>query len=233
METRKQILTELQEIAPFLERSNIYGIPYALPPGYFEDFAEILMNRIRFESAGFSENVKDISSIREITEISSVDETTEISSLLAGLQNKNPYQVPEGYFEKSMTKILQSESIPSKLVAIPASADRTKRISIPIRMVRYAAAACIAGLIGIAAFNITHPQNMIDPIKALTAISDQDMANYLDADDIHWTPGISSSSETASVEFNDNDIHDLLSSVPDDELEQYSSSLQEPKGTVN
>ena len=54
----------------------------------------------------------------------------------------------------------------------------------------------------------------------LTTVSDQDMANYLDADDIHWTPGIRFL-ETASVEFTDNDIHELFSNVPDEELEQY------------
>jgi hypothetical protein len=71
-----------------------------------------------------------------------------------------------------------------------------------------------------------------DPINALTAISDQDMANYLNDDDIHWTPGVSSSTETASADFSDIEIHELLSSVPDNELQQYSS-LPEQKRSVN
>ena len=75
--------------------------------------------------------------------------------------------------------------------------------------------------------------SVTDPINGLTTVSDQDMANYLDADDIHWTPGISSSSETASVEFSDNDIHELFSNVSDDELEQYVPSLPLNKGTEN
>jgi hypothetical protein len=37
----------------------------------------------------------------------------------------------------------------------------------------------------------------------------------------------------ASVDLNDNDIHDLLTNVPDDELEQYSALLPKEKGTVN
>jgi hypothetical protein len=52
-------------------------------------------------------------------------------------------------------------------------------------------------------------------------------------EDIHWTPGVSSSSGTASVEFNDNDIHELFSNISDDELEQYVPSLPLNKGTVN
>jgi hypothetical protein len=59
------------------------------------------------------------------------------------------------------------------------------------------------------------------------------MANYLESDDIHWTPGISSSSETASVEFSDSDIHELFSNVSDAELEQYAPSLLLNKGSVN
>jgi hypothetical protein len=107
------------------------------------------------------------------------------------------------------------------------------KISLPVRMIRYAAAACIAGLIGITVFNLVNHPPVTDPITSLNSVSDQDMANYLDADDIHWTPGIASSTKTASVEFNDNDIHELLSSVPDDELEQYFPELPGQKRTIN
>ncbi len=99
-----------------------------------------------------------------------------------------------------------------------------------LKFVKYAVAACIVALLGIALFNLTYHKNT-DPIKDLATVSDQDMANYLDSDDIHWTPGISTSS--ASVDFNENDVHDLLSTVTDDELEQYSAALPEEKRNVN
>src|ERR1700682_5698347 len=118
METSKEILTELQEIAPFLGRSGIFRVPYAIPLGYFEDFAEILMNRIRFEMVGFGDQA---GSFRAKTEISSSEEIAEISPLLAGLQKKDTYQIPERYFESLHTKIPASETNPSKLVAIPGS----------------------------------------------------------------------------------------------------------------
>jgi hypothetical protein len=215
METRKQILTELQEIAPFLGKGDVFRIPYAVPAGYFTDFADMLMSRIRLEAVGFSDTAWQ--------------EITEISPLLAGLQHKNPYQVREGFFESLQVKIPVSEMAVSKMATIPGK----RIISMPMRLVRYAAAACIVGLIGIVTFDITYHRNITDPILGLTAVSAQDMANYLDADDIHWTPGVSSSAETASVGFNDDDIHDLLKGVPDVELEQYSSSLPVQKGTVN
>jgi|SRR5450432_235487 len=225
METRIQILTELQEIAPVLGKSDVFRIPYAVPAGYFTHFAEMLMTRIHLEAAGFSETAGR--------------EMAEISPMLAGIQHKKTYQVPEGFFEALRVRI--PGSMPSKMVAVPTVSKETntnsfpgKRVvSLPVRMVRYATAACIVALIGIAAFNITYHHSIMDPIMGLSTVSDQDMANYLDTDDIHWTPGVTSVNETASAEFSDNDIHDLLSSVPDDELEQYSPALPEQKGTVN
>jgi hypothetical protein len=233
METRQQILTELQEIAPFLGRSDIFEVPYTIPAGYFEGFADILMNLIRFEAAGYEFEANETFNESDVTGFSVKDEIKELSPLLAGLKNKTTYQVPEGYFENLRLKIPTTESIQSKLVAMPAKISNRKTISLPMRVIRYAAAACVVGLIGIVTFNITHPQSMADPIKSLTTISDQDMANYLDADDIHWTPGLSSSIETASADFSDGDIHELLSGVPDAELEQYSNALPDVKHSVN
>jgi hypothetical protein len=221
METSNEILTELLEIAPNLRRAGALQVPYIIPAGYFEDFAEILMNRIRFEAIGFE----------KINGVSAQEEIADISPLLAGIRNRNPYQVPAGYFESPNTKIQVTENIPSKLVALPRS-NKTRKISVPIRIVRYAAAACIVGMIGITTFNLTQHQ-IKDPINGLTTVSEQDMASFLDMDDIHWTPDNSSSLEAATVVMNDNDIHDLLGSVPDVELEQYSLLLPEQKPSVN
>ncbi|MEJ0081252.1 MAG: hypothetical protein WDM78_09980 [Puia sp.] len=195
--------------------------PYAIPAGYFEDFADIVMYRIRFEAEGFG----------EVNSVTGPEEIAEISPLLAGLKNKNPYQVPTGYFESLSNKIPGTENVPRKLTAVLQS-NKTRKISIPMRIVRYAAAACIVGMIGITTFNVTHHQ-VLDPINGLTTVSDQDMANYLDVDDVHWTPDNTSDLQTATVDLSDNDIHDLLSSVPDVELEQYSLLLPEQKPSVN
>jgi hypothetical protein len=221
MKSSNEILTELLEITPFLGRAGILKTPYVIPMGYFEDFADILMYRIRFEADGFSET----------NSMSAPEEIAEISPLLAGLKNKNPYRVPAGYFESLDSKVQITESVAPKLVTMPR-ANITRKISIPMRIVRYAAAACIVGMIGITTFNLTHHQ-VVDPINGLTTISDQDMANFLDVDDVHWTPDNPSAMETSTVNLSDNDIHDLLGSVPDVELEQYSLLLPEQKPSVN
>ena len=221
MENREQILIELQEIAPVLGHYGIMSIPYSVQTGYFTSFAEILMIRIRLESADYSEN-PDL-------------EITKISPLLSGLRQKETYQAPPEFFQNLQVRIPATEITPWVLKAVPGfklNSGKRQR-SVPMRLFRYATAACIVALIGIAGFDITHHRNITDPVMGLTAVSDQEMATYLDDDDIHWTPGVTSAAETASVDFNDDDIHDLLKGVPDVELEQYSLALPEQKGTVN
>jgi hypothetical protein len=210
METPKDIIiAELNEIAPFLGRTAFFKAPYAMPIGYFDGFTDILMQRIRLET-------------RLVSETGAGQEIAEISPLLADLQKKNPYKLPAGYFETWKAHLPESAKMPAKLI----------KMSMHSHVMRYAAVACIVALLSIAVFTISNHRKMTDPITDLANVSDQDMANYLDSDDVHWTPGISAT-EVASVAFNDNDIHDLLSSVPDDELEQYSALLPEDKGTVN
>jgi hypothetical protein len=254
MKNSKEILTELREIAPVLSRDGVSRIPYGIPSGYFEDFSAKLMRRIHWETAGISDSENaGISSGTEPADISPQEEISTISPLLAGLQKKNPYQVPAGYFEALKTKIPSSEessivnaaeSISSKRVALPSGLSASGSIHFkqgsissqekPVfslsRVLKYAVAACLIGLLGITIYNMNN-RNVTDPISGLTTVSDQDMANFLDAADFHWTPG--STSETATVDFSDNDIHELFSNISDAELEQYHIASPAEKRSVN
>jgi hypothetical protein len=116
METSKEILTELLEIAPILGKGVISRILYAVPNGYFEGFAESLMNRIRMEETGLSESDAG----QQNAEVSPLLEIAEISSLLAGLKKKNTYQVPVGYFESLNLGTSISEQKPSEKKTIQA-----------------------------------------------------------------------------------------------------------------
>jgi hypothetical protein len=232
VETSKDILTELLDVAPFLGKAGMSRVPYAVPKGYFADFTDILLRRIRIE-------------MEVISEPQAGQEIADLSPLLAGLQKNNPYKLPEGYFESRQINIPSSGKNPAvpifergqaKEVPIISIESQPRRVFNFSRVLKYAVAACLVAMLGTTLFNIsTHIES--DPILGLAVVSDQDMANYLDSDDIHWTPGLSSATESttdiASVDLNDNDIRDLLSNVPDDELEQYSALLPEEKGTVN
>jgi hypothetical protein len=252
MEKAKEILTELQEIAPFLSKGAVSRIPYAVPGGFFNSFPELLIQRIRLNTESFSgPETKAITGLSTQFEISPLEEIADISPLLAGLQKKNPYQAPYGYFESLNTIIpaielssVRSESKQADLVVLPPTESQKntapflresytsqgKSISFWTPVMRYAVAACIVALIGITVFKVVNPGKP-DPLNGLTTVSDQDMANYLDADDIHWTPGLAP--ETASVDFSDSDIHALFSNVSDAELQEYIPALPSGKGTVN
>jgi hypothetical protein len=245
MDRLNEILTEIQEIAPFLGKSDPVRNPYGLPVGFFENFPEILMHRIRLDHIGTGEFVK------KIDEISPAEEILNMSPILAGLQHKTTYKAPEGYFESLNTMISASgmlrenaSSTSESATVVQISSGKIKNLSAGenvskktktfnlSRVIKYSVAACLVALLGLTLFNMNR-NSVTDPINGLTTVSNQDMANYLDAEDIHWTPGVSSSSGTASVEFNDNDIHELFSNISDDELEQYVPSLPLNKGTVN
>lgn len=231
MENTKEILTELQEIAPFLRRAGFIATPYQTPEGFFEDFAGILMLRIQIEASGGL----DLTDGGLRDRFSSLEEISEISPLLAGIQKKNPYQAPSGYFESLKVSIRSSEPVlisGSDLNRSQSSGSGGKRIPLfSGKGFRYGIAACLVALLGTFLLFKANQGNPTDPINGLSNVSARDMANFLDSDDIHWTPSVSPS-ETASVDFSEGDIHALFSSISDEELVQYlPSSVQ--KGTVN
>lgn len=204
MERSKEIEAELSGIAPALGKNGISVQPYQVPAGYFEHFAENLLPKIKAEE----ENPDT--------------ELNVISPLLAGLNRRTPYRVPDQYFNEFR---IQKD--------LPVSPEaRIMLIHPGNRLMRYAAAAVITGAIATAAFFSFHTTGP-DPLSALTRVSDQEMANYLENHDVHWVPGTSAATPMASVNFDENDISDLLSNVSDTELEQYLPDLPGQKRTTN
>jgi hypothetical protein len=221
MERLKEIEAELSGIAPILGKSRVTGLPYQVPAGYFEHFAESLLQKIRNGAE------------------SPETELQVISPLLAGLSRKTPYQVPEGYFNefRAMGKPEAAESLPpvEPLNDIQTATSATRMA--PLRsirpLLRYAAAAVITAVIAGAAFLTLYHKPSADPLSGLAKVSDQEMANYLENQDIHWVPGTSASTPTATVDFDDAEISELLSNVSDAELEQYLPDLQDQTRKIN
>jgi hypothetical protein len=222
MERLKEIEAELSGIAPILGKNGITVQPYRVPAGYFEHFAESLLVKIRREADDPDAEIQ------------------AISPLLAGLNRKVPYQVPEGYFDEFRVQKEKQEAVyipPVEIITHDQEKIRPAARAIPPRSIRphlkYAAAAVITGIIAGAAFLTLHNQNSPDPLKSLTTVSDQEMANYLENQDVHWVPGASASTPTATAEFNDAEISELLGNVSDAELEQYLPDLKDQKRTIN
>jgi hypothetical protein len=203
MEPLNEIEAELSGISPVLGKSRTTVLPYTVPAGYFEHFAENLLQRIRMAE---HEDPRT--------------ELNTLSPLLAGLDRKSPYQVPADYFNEFSSDTASFRHTEPKLIRM-----RSTR-----RVMKYAIAAMVTGLIATAAF-FTFNHSGTDPLQELVNVSSQDMANYLDNHDVHWVPG--TAVQDASAEFNDNDISDLLSNVSDSELEQYLPELPEQKQATN
>lgn len=220
MERIKEIEAELSGIAPILGKSGITVQPYRVPVGYFEHFAESLLVKIRSEADDPDAEIQ------------------AISPLLAGLNRKTPYQVPDGYFDEFRVQKEKQEAFPAvEIIATEPAKMKPAVKAIPLHSVRpylkYAAAAVITGIIAGAAFLTLHNKNSPDPLNSLNGVSDQEMASYLENQDVHWVPGTSASTPTATAEFNDAEISELLGNVSDAELEQYLPDLKDQKRTIN
>jgi len=223
MERSNEILTELLEIAPGLK--NLRTSPYNVPQGYFDDFMVVLKQRIFREHTAHPE------------EQDAAAETYALSPLLSSLRDKQTYSIPDGYFEDLEKKIpfeIPVDKLETILRPVPAPAaaipNLSKRPSGLLKFARYAAAACIVAMLGITALKLSVSRN-VDPITSLKSVSDSDMANYLDNDDVHWNPG--PAGETVMMDLSDNDIHELLNGVSDAELQNYFPVVHAQTQPVN
>jgi hypothetical protein len=192
---------ELSILSPILSKAN-RNIPFNTPAGYFKEL---------------SENV--IAGVKAVDFVN--DELENLPTFMNDLKNKNPYQTPAEYFDKL------AESILSNIKNLPQQA---KVISITKRKtwLKFAAAAVIAGIITTAGFLMFNKNNTVlpaaDPVAALAKVSDQEMLDYLQNQNL-GAPDSSINSELAIADLsdndNDNDAADLLSNVSDEELQQY------------
>ena len=235
MKTSKEILSELLEIAPALANATVARVPYAVPAGFFDGFLTVLMQRIQKENMvryGTPET-RELSTTQELStaqDLSTAQELGQVAPFLASIPKNSTYQVPTGYFESVRIPISEIQHAPvvSMITRTPHSENtretgqlNVRKLVFPIRLVRYLTAACIVAMLGLSVFHVVN-RPVADPLKALTQVSDQDMANYLEDSDVHESDASAMAAKgTVSMEFTDSEIHELFSSVSDNELEQY------------
>ena len=132
--TEDPIAIGLSYLSPSL--SNISKqMPYAVPAGYFEEFAENVMQLVRERN--------DYQTAKE--------ELETLSPLLSGLNKTMPYSVPQGYFES----LGEKRNKPAAIVV-----SITHR-----RWFRYAAAAVVTGVIVLAGFIYFNSRKPVDPVE--------------------------------------------------------------------
>jgi adenylate kinase len=240
---RNAVSSETASLSTILSQADKKPV-FDIPADYFETFSSRLLVRIKAEQAGTAKEELEILSplldqigkktafstpagyfnelpaslaagIQAVAFVNDELESENLSPLMRGLRNKNVYETPVGYFEK-LPEIL--------LHKIRNRPEPAKVISFRKSWLKYAVAAAVTGLIltvGIFTFNKPHSAVATDPLTGLTTVSDQEITNYLENQDLLLAETAANS--TAILDFNDNDVKDLMSEVSDDELQQYAN----------
>jgi hypothetical protein len=192
---------ELELLSPLLGQIG-KKTPFTSPEGYFNDFSDNIV-------AG----VKAIEFVNE--------ELENLSPTMLSLKNKQVYEVPEGYFDTSAAVILDKakQQQPAKVISIGFGR----------KIMRYAAAAMVTGIIVISGYVISNKPGKIDGTVAsaktgldsigLAKITDPEIESFLNNN----TASVADTTIiTTNDDINDNDSKDLLANISDEELQQYA-----------
>jgi len=246
MTNRGNILNELVLLNSKLGEISPENI-YTVPPEYFEDFAEIMLNRIR---------VMDSSEV--------VEEINYLSPVLAGISKNLPYKAPDKYFEDLEEKLMQAirekadylyeesfgQSAQEELETISpllSSISKQNPYSVPdeyfdsinekkpaVKIVsitsrkwfRYAAAAVVTGIVATVALFFITGKN-VKPVgeekawakieKKVEKLSDEEIKDFVEFNDA----GLNTS-ETAGLQpVMKDELKELLKDVSDRELKDF------------
>jgi len=204
MNRRKEITDELNDAAPLLEGIDLQH-PYRVPAGYFEDFAERILLRIRLENAGSAQEELEI-----------------ISPLLSGLSKQMPFSTPEGYFDTLIPEIHGTKTVVERKPA------RVVKMFQPQKTFRMAAAAVTIGVISFAAWLFLR-EPAIDHFATKTdtevqkelknkvgELSDNELAAFIENSSI-----LTTYDSTNLEDIGEDDVKLMLADIPDQELEKF------------
>ena len=220
MNSSKTILSETQAISQAvanLPKTN----PFTLSHEYFEFFSINLLRTIQqYEQEALSTPGNHFSTfpsklLEKIKQDNSTAELEDLYPMLAGMQKQNPFYVSENYFATF-------NATPKKEQAIIRSVFSYKRI------IRYAAAACITGLLIISYTYNQH--NTTTSLAALQRNSASDLSlesiiGYLDQVDDVKDDNESDTPITAEnnllVDINQETIRQVLQEIPESDIKQF------------
>lgn len=194
MNNREEILAEIQSISVAVATIPFVNV-FTVDKAYFSTLHQTIMTQIIVETAfpsnnnltvpdGYFEGLAD-SILNKIHALENdvAAELNEISPVVAGIENKETFTVPEGYFQNLEFVLEQKE--PAKVVSINQ----------PRSIFRYVTAAVITGLLGLSIANFVDGNDSSDPKiitaainsvvvnssfdEALNSISDKEIEQYL------------------------------------------------------
>ena len=161
MKNRADILTEINGISKTVASIPFVNV-FTVDETYFSSLTQVITAKINAADSLKNLRVPDgyFESLAGniLTKIHSLEndvtvELKEISPLMAGIENKETYTVPAGYFNG--LGFLNNQQKPAKVIAINK----------PRLFFKYAAAAVITGLLGLSIVNIVDTNNTQISIK--------------------------------------------------------------------
>ncbi|HSU28530.1 MAG TPA: hypothetical protein VLJ68_09130 [Chitinophagaceae bacterium] len=244
MTQNNNILQELLEMESTLANMAPQNT-YSVPEGYFEELANLVLSRIRANAsqsvaeelghlspflsglsrkmpftvpAGYFENMNTAGSYPTDAEPASAqEELARLSPMLSGLKKEVPYAVPQGYFE-NLHELRSKKDAPV--------------VSIGRKWLRYAAAASIVGLLGLAGILVINkrnePENRIARIekslnKDLKNVNEQELTAFVQ----QFTDVYSTKDEVITTD-QKAEIKELLKDIPDTELKEFLAETSDP-----
>jgi hypothetical protein len=240
MNSDQTILSELQAISPSvanLPKTN----PFSVPLDYFETNISNLINHIKEKHVNDENNSLNlISSIEKNNPVFELpndyfetfenklmnkirtaqsidDEFSEIAPGLISLRTNNPFTVPKDYFD-------------STVIGVPSTKNKLAKVFQMKKMLRYAAAACIIGLIGLSYLLMKLDHSVTSVASSSNnqqseELSLNDMAVYLEQmDSIDNDNDAAFSDENESnllVDLDKETITELLNAIPDRGIQEF------------
>lgn len=230
MNSRNTISDELKmlesQLSPVLNKN-----PYAVPQGYFEGLAELMLARVKSDHISAEEEINSLSPLlaglsrkmpfelpsnyfdETAGNLGAVTKEEEESLVLSFISKEMPYQVPSGYFANFPEQVLEKlNSRKTRVVPVMRS-----------RWMRMAAAAMVAGIIalsGIFYFNQDRsvPAGSDAIAKEVEKASTEELNAFIKS-----TTGLTTTPEQKSAVTEE--ARALLDDVSDKELEAFLSNI--------
>lgn len=241
MESRNNILKELQELSPALASSYPLPVPYTVPEGYFGQLPETILamaqtpDNAAAELETLSPLLRGISKtppfhlpegyFKDLTENTLAEtkalafvqeELEDFSPVLNKLRDVPLYEVPAGYFDQLPGAIMQKLQAQQPAKVVKMGNRMTLR--------KYIAAAAVLLVLATGAWWFFQPSTPgvevagIDPAR-MKSLPDEELISFLNDQSL---ASLESSAALASnLDAESDGMQDLLNDVSDEELQQY------------
>jgi len=248
MDSRLTILEELKQISPLV--AGIQPIaPYRAPDGYFESFAQKLMERIKVTPISAKAELESLSPLlssiskhvpyelpgnyfnelsdQALVGVRAIDfvneELENLSPLMSSLKGRNVYEVPAGYFDGLAANILnKAKQQPAKVIAFR-----------PVRKImRYAVAAVVIGVMALSVWLIQSPpaDNVTAKIEnGIQKASDEEILNFIQNNDVPLGETVLNT----DADMDGADMKAMLADISDTELEQFANESLDQNNSLS